>query len=269
MKKYVLYFDDTGSRDPDKVIHPGRKDEMDCFGLGGVLIKEEDVPLIFAKHNAFCTEWQITYPLHSSRIRTGQGKFAWLKKPDNAASFIPALEEFLLSLPIIGIACVIDRPGYVARYKETYPESLWYMCKTAFSILVERAAKFADQEGRNLEIYFEETGKKEDRDITAYMRALKTKGSPFNQETSGAYQPLLPKDYSRIILGEPRRKTKKLPLLQIADLVLYPIAKGGYDPTYRPYKKLKEAGKLIDSFFSEEEVRWRGIKYSCFPPQKD
>jgi hypothetical protein len=66
--------------------------------------------------------------------------------------FFPALEEFLLSLPFVGIACVIDRPGYVARYKESYDESLWYMCKTAFCVLAERAAKFADDHGRQLEI---------------------------------------------------------------------------------------------------------------------
>ena len=35
-------------------------------------------------------------------------------------------------------------------------------------------------------------------------------------------------------------------MIQIADLVLYPMAKGGYDSDYRPYKKLKESGKLID-----------------------
>lgn len=267
-KKYVLYFDDTGSRDPDKNNYPDRDDKMNCFGLGGILIKEEDVSHVFTVYTAFCQEWNIHYPLHSSSIRGGKGKFAWLKKPDNSGSFMPALEEFLLSLPIIGIACVIHRPGYVARYKDRH-EKLWYMCKTAFSILIERSAKFADEQGRKLEIYFEETGKKEDRDITSYIRELKKTGNPFNQDRSGGYHPLSPQDYSRIIIGEPRRKTKNLPLLQIADLVLYPMAKGGYDPKYRAYKKLKEAGGLIDSRFSEKDVHGSGIKYSCFDTRKD
>ena len=39
-KKYLLYFDDTGSCDPD---HSGnislRHDKMDCFGLGGIFKK--------------------------------------------------------------------------------------------------------------------------------------------------------------------------------------------------------------------------------------
>src|SRR5712691_1110287 len=126
-EKYLLYFDDTGSRDPDSNACIPRHDKMDCFGLGGILVKEEDIEAILQKHKSFCAEWNIDYPLHSSKIRGGQGKFGWLKKPENAGLFFPALEEFLLSLPFVGIACVIDRPGYVARYKESYDESLWLL----------------------------------------------------------------------------------------------------------------------------------------------
>jgi len=268
-RKYVLYFDDTGSRDPDKANYAQRKDAMDCFGLGGFLIKEEDISEVFTRHKTLCQKWNITYPLHSQSIRGGRNDFSWLRKnPEKGYLFQAELNDFLLSLPIIGIACVIDRPTYIDRYRDRH-EKLWFMCKTAFSVLVERSAKFADEQGRKLEIYYEETGKKEDRDIVAYARELKKMGSPFNPTTSGKYQPLLPNDYARIILGEPQRRTKKLALLQIADLILYPMAKGGYDQTYRPYQSLKEGGKLIDSWFSEEERAERGIKYSCFPAQKE
>lgn len=268
-RKYVLYLDDTGSRDPDQTGAIQRDDHMNCFALGGFLLKEEDIPDLRAKHSTFCAAWKIDYPLHSSSIRGGRGKFAWLKKPETAGLFFPALEEFLLSLPIIGIACVIHRPGYLARYRDTYPESLWFMCKTAFTILVERSAKYAHEHARHLEIVFEGTGKREDRDLKRYLRELKRHGSPFNHQTSQGYTPLTAKDYARIILGEAHQKTKLVPMLQVADLVLYPIAKGGYDPTYPPFQKLKNAGKLIDSGLSPEQLPARGIKYSCFSPQKD
>ncbi len=260
--KYILYFDDTGSRNPD--AHESRHDGMNCFGLGGILVKEEDVALILAEYQRFCDEWRIDYPLHSTKIRGGQGKFGWLKKPENAGEFLPSLERFLLSLPIVGIACVIDRGGYLARYKDRHKDALWYMCKTAFCVLVERAAKFSDDRGRKLEICFEESGKKEDRDIIQYMRELKTQGNPFNPESSGNYAPLEAADYKRIILGEPRRKTKNLPLMQLADLILYPIAKAAYDPKYPPYKRLKDEKKLIDCLIPDEQIPQRGIKYSCF-----
>lgn len=66
-------------------------------------------------------------------------------------------------------------------------------------------------------------------------------------------------------MGEPKRRTKKTPMLQVADLMLYPMAKGGYDPTYRPYVDLMAAGKLIDALLPVEDRPTLGIKYSCFP----
>ena len=237
---------------------------MNCFGLGGILIEEENIRDLLQKHKDFCSEWKIDYPLHSSRIRGKQGKFGWLDNLENETAFLPALQDFLLSLPFVGIACVVDRSGYVTRYKGRYQDGLWYMCKTTFCILVERAAKFAASEGRRLEIHFEEAGKQEDRSFIEYMRQLKRLGNPFDEGTSGHYNPLVAKDYRRIVLGEPQRRTKNSPPIQIADLILYPMAKGGYDPDYYPYRKLKEAGKLIDCVVPKEDIPLLGIKYSCF-----
>ena len=138
------------------------------------------------------------------------------------------------------------------------------MCKTAYQILIERSAKFCDLEGRKLEVFFEECGKHEDRDIISYTRELKTTGSFFNEDNSGRYDPLIASEYKRIVLGEPRRKTKKVSMIQVADLFLYPMAKGGYDPGYRAYTSLLENNMLIDCFLTEEEVESKGIKYSCF-----
>jgi hypothetical protein len=57
-------------------------------------------------------------------------------------------------------------------------------------------------------------------------------------------------------------------MIQIADLYLYVIAKGGYDPNYRPYQALLRHKKLIDALLSEEDRKLRGIKYSCFDALK-
>ena len=256
--KYILYFDETGNRKPG-ATEPA--DGMNCFGLGGILVKEEDLAELIREHTAFCAHWSIDYPLHSTRIRGKRGKFGWLGEQRNAELFLPALEAFLLSLPFVGIACIIDRTGYLARYQAIYPNRLWPLDKTAFPILMERAARFADEAGRNLEVYFEQASKKEDARIVQYMRDLKREGSPFRE---AGYNPLAAEDYRRIILGEPRRRTKSTPPVQIADLVLYPMAKGGYAADYHPYRRLKEAGKLIDCLVPEAEAAVKGIKYSCF-----
>jgi len=112
-----LYIDDSGSRYPDRAPKEKRRDdEMDYFALGGVLINEEDGDEVFAEHKAFCDAYSIDYPLHSWAIRGGREDFGWLKKPEAAFAFLTDLEKMLGSLPIVGIAAVIDRPGYVARY---------------------------------------------------------------------------------------------------------------------------------------------------------
>lgn len=263
--KYILYFDDTGNRYPGTTFRQPevRKDGMNCFGLGGMLIKEEDVQDLLSKHESLCSKWQITYPLHSSKIRGGRGEFSWLRT-QGQESFVSDLESFILSLNFVGIACIVDRPRYLARYEEQYKDRLWYMCKTTFCILIERAAKFAYEHDRDLEIYFEQSGKMEDRNIIEYMRDLKRSGNQFDIVSSNYYEPLDAIDYRNIVRGEPQRLTKKSPLIQVADLVLYPIAKGGYDQTYGPYRKLYDSYKLIDCFIPEVEKNIRGVKYSCF-----
>lgn len=57
-------------------------------------------------------------------------------------------------------------------------------------------------------------------------------------------------------------KGKRSPMMQIADLYLYPMCQGGYNPGYYPYMMLKQAERLIDCHV--EDVTTLGIKYYCF-----
>lgn len=263
-EKLVLCIDDTGSRELNPKKGPARRDGMDWFGLGGVLVKGEEVSAVLNSHREFCADQMIDYPLHSTEIRCGQGKFRWLRSPEKAGYFMPALNKFLVSLPIIATAVVIHRPGYFARYLTQHQNDLWQMDKTAFSILIERAAKFADMHGRKLEVFFEQTGMREDRALKRYGKELKRDGLPFDNKRSATYQPLSAVDFQRIVVGDPEERTKRFGLTQLADLVIYPIAKAGYDPEYRPYKELVAAGLLIESHLPEGARSSGGIKYSCF-----
>jgi hypothetical protein len=38
--------------------------------------------------------------------------------PDTRSRFMEDIGEFLTSIPVIGLACTIDRPGYDWRYRE-------------------------------------------------------------------------------------------------------------------------------------------------------
>ena len=237
---------------------------MDCFGLGGVLINEEDIQGIFNSHRSFCESWNIVYPLHSHEIRGGRGNFSWLKNPERAVEFLPALNDFLVGLPVVGIGAIIHRPGYVERYSSRYGGRPWRMDKTAFSILIERSAKYARWRGRRLRVFFEESGKQEDRDVVAFMKELKREGMPFDGRNSKVYSGMTADEFREVVLGEPKRRSKRTPMLQIADLYLYPMAKAGYDCGYGPYRALMEAERLIDAILPAEDRPLLGIKYSCF-----
>jgi hypothetical protein len=269
MKKIHLYIDDSGNRSTDRKNSGPRRDGFDCFALGGILIAEEGIAPLLEAHAGLVKKWGLSNPLHSTKIRGRRDAFAWLgTDADRETEFLNDLETMILNLPIKGLACVVDRPGYVARYSERYPQP-WLLCKTAFAILVERAAKYALRSNGRLQIFFEQAGKTEDRDVLKYARSLETEGMPFDPQSSKEYDVLRPDDFKAVIIGQPNRITKKVPMAQIADLVLYAMAKGGYDSTYRPYAKLIAAGCIIDAELKPEEKPLLGVKYSCLGPPKN
>jgi len=57
---------------------------------------------------------------------------------------------------------------------------------------------------------------------------------------------------------------KTSPLVQIADLYLWPILRERYRPGGRPYRAFLEGGTLIESKLRPEDVSSLGTKYSCF-----
>lgn len=264
MSHYHLYIDDSGSRRPDALNHQVRMDGMDYFALGGILIREDDIGFLIEMHKAFINKWGLIYPLHSTKIRGKRDNFAWLgRDAQREKDFMFELNLFITSLPIVCNACVVHRPGYVERYMTKYNGKPWRMCKTAHAILIERCVKFALKSQCKLKIFFEESGKHEDRDIISYTKDLKARGMPFDKISSSGYDSLEADVFRSALLGDPRRVTKNVPMVQVSDLVLYAIAKGGYLLNYGPLQALLDAGKLINSYLVPEQVGALGIKYSC------
>jgi hypothetical protein len=259
-----IYFDESGSRFPDLKDDP--PPTRDFFALGGILFETPDVHRIISAYDSFRAKWEITYPLHSNSIRFETNDFTWLGRLDGEKKqeFYRDLDSMIEQQPFVALACVINRPGYNARYKKLYGEQRWMLCKTAFAILIERAAKFAGSRGRRLCVHFEESGKREDRDIVQYQKELKRNGMPFSAITSSKYKPLSSRSFQEILIGSPERHKKSSLFCQLADLILYPIARGKYDPNYRTYEFLRKSGKLVDCLVSPKDVQNLGVKYSCF-----
>lgn len=258
-----FYMDDSGTRHPDR--KPGRTPahQYDYFALGGVLVADDGENAVRKAYADFCNEWEITHPLHSSEIRARAHRFAWIGKLEKEVQerFYQQLFDLLLEADCIGLACVVDRPGYNARYKERYREDRWLLCKTAFCIAVERATKYAMRQRARLRVLPERSNKKDDDRLRLYYRELRSHGSPFDSDNERQYRPLNAGDYAQT-LRELRFKKKSSPLAQLADLYLWPMAMGGYHPENRPFAGLCKKGKLMDQQCEDPTVE--GIKYSCF-----
>lgn len=262
-KVTCLYLDDSGTRNPDHA--PSADQFRDWFSLGGIMINEEDEPIARELHAKFCARWSITDPLHSSEIRTRTKKFRWLRSltPAEFTEFMEDLSNTLVAMPVLGHACVVDRPGYDKRYRELYGRGVWLLCKTAFTVITERAAKIARSQGRVLRVFPESGDPTANPKIEAYYQEMKTVGMPFSMQTSEKYRPLT-KDELAETLYSFRFKFKSSPMAQLADLYLYPICRGCYEPVYRPFTILREHNRLIDCILPATDVPHLGIKTSCF-----
>lgn len=260
-----LYLDDSGTRHPDRKIGRAAAHGYDWFALGGFLITDEDELIYRDSYKAFCEKWSLTYPLRSANIRSQSENFRWLADLSNAerTKFYEALYVMMREAPVIGIGCTIDRPGYNARYREKYGRNRWQLCKTAFSIVVERSAKYARKNDHKLRVYVERGDKKTDRQVKGYYDDMRQTGMPFSGGGLEKYAPLNATELEET-LYDFKTKQKTSPMSQLADLYLWPIAIGGYDKGNRTYSRLLNDRKILDCHLEVEEVEHLGCKYSCF-----
>jgi len=259
-----FYMDDSGTRKPDRAAMTFDPARPNHFALGGVLILEEEEAEARAAYDELRAQWSITYPLHSVAMRHAAGDFCWLRRDSpEYEPFMRDLTRMLTKMPVTGLACVIDRPGHDARYRPIYGRNQWQLCKTAFSIVVERAAKHARLAGCKLRVLPERSCRDDERRLEAYYEDLRTQGLPFDPANSKHYAPLGEAEFSETLV-ELRFKAKSSPMVQIADLYLWPIAMERYGRAGRPYEAFRESVRLIECYLHPEQIAARGSKYSCF-----
>lgn len=265
MPTLTYYMDETGNRQPDKKSDQSRAGR-DWFGLGGYLIRKEDEAEAKRLHSEIVSKWGVRHPFHITDMLAEKKGFAWLGrlKERDRARFWADYKEFLAAAPVLGTACVIDRPGYVARgYLEKFPETKWLLCRSAFDITVERAAKYAIEQGCKLDIVFESDIAINDT-VKGYFANLKQNGLAFDEANSAKYTPLTQAEFAAT-LGSIEWKTKSSRMLQIADSYVYAICRQRYDRTFGIYRQLRDAERIINFALKDgERIRAMGIKYYCF-----
>jgi hypothetical protein len=171
-------------------------------------------------------------------------------------------------VPVNVLACVVDRPGYNARYAALYGKDRWSICKTAFPIIAERAVKYAVLHDGRVRLFVERSDKTSEGLLRDYYNTLRRDGMPFTNGGDAKYKPLNA-SVMKSRLYDPKFKHKSSPMVQLADLMLYPICKGAYEPTYRPLQLLRDRGKLIEAVLPQDLLRTAGSKYSCFDRPAD
>ena len=259
--EFALFLDESGSPKPNP------RDSAPFFAMGGVLVERADESTIDTLLAEFKARWAIdpNVPLHGNEIRSQKKRFAWLGKLSETerSHFMDDLTMTVVSCPIIVHACVVSRTGYLNRYLNKYGENTWEMMKSAFSILVERAAKYATTREGTVMLYFEKAGKKEDKLLEHYFGELRSAGLPFDPKTSSKYSPMPTTELSRLLRGI-EGKSKSNPLIQLADLCLYPVARSISDPSNRAFSALRDSKLLVDCLLESTQVETLGIKYYCF-----
>jgi len=260
-EEFALFLDESGSAKPNP------KDEAAFFAMGGILVKRSDETLIKSSLSGFKERWKINpdTPLHGNEIRSKKKGFAWLGKLSQLdyEQFIQDLTDTIVSSPVTVHACVISRPGYFNRYFHKYGANTWEMMKSAFTILVERAAKYADSRNGTVMVYYEKAGKTEDRLIEKYFHDLRSLGHFFDSTTSSKYSPMPPTKMAQLLRGI-EGKTKSRAELQLADLCLYPVVRSKDRPEDRAFVAMNEKRLLVDCHLHPNDVETQGIKYYCF-----
>jgi hypothetical protein len=264
MKRPItLYMDETGNRHPDKKSDKSRAGR-DWFGFGGVLINGEDSDAARQLISDFAANWSLHHPAHITDMLSENKGFSWLgrRTQDDRDKFWRDWRNVLSNSGVIGIGCIVDRPGYVARgYLDKHADR-WLLCRSAFDITVERAVKIARREERKLHIVFEQDAGINET-ITGYFHNLKENGLAFDPKTSGKYTPASKEEFAET-LGRIQHKPKAHPLLQIADSYIYAMARHGYDKKFPLYRHLRDRRKIADFCLPNECLPHMGVKYYCF-----
>lgn len=262
-RPYTLYIDETGNRHPDKASDSSRLNR-DWFGYGGILIRGEDSDVARYLVSEFSEKWKLQKPAHMTDMLSERKGFAWLGNKTQAErnEFWIDWQGVLVKSEVIGLGCIIDRPGYVNRGYLDAHEDKWLLCRSAFDITVERAVKISRLEGRKLHVVFEQDAAINET-VTNYFKELKSNGLAFDETNSGKYAPLRQEEFAET-LGRIQHKPKLHPLLQIADSYIYAMARNGYDKKFGIYRTLRDYKRIANFALPQEHIKLMGVKYYCF-----
>ena len=206
----VLYLDESGDHNLT-VVDP----QFPVFVLGGVIVDQEyaDGPLTEAL-NDFKREMfgRTDVVLHTADIVRRRGGFEMLKEDERRERFYRRLNQIMGDLSYVVVACAIRKNEHVSRYGTTAMNP--YML--SLEVLVERFCyDIGNETGAGL-IVAERRSPILDRTLELAWENLTAQGTRFLRPRTVA---------GRIVGLDQRAKQRNIAGLQLADLVVSPIAR--------------------------------------------
>jgi hypothetical protein len=236
---FHLYIDETGSRHPDKEASTA-KHGFDWFGLGGLLITQEDEATAKSKLATFVARWpQIRSPLHFTDIRAQKKGFAWLGnlKLEDHNRFWSDSARFShqfrgRGLLASSIAQATSNGG-TAKGEGT-PNGSFAEAHSIF--WSTELPNTQNPRGGGCVSTMKERTLLPTRRVHEYYETIKFSGLAFDESTSSKYRPLKQVEFQNVLLAiEGKDKGNKM--MQVADSYLYAIARGSYDVKFDVYKR--------------------------------
>jgi Protein of unknown function (DUF3800) len=212
---FLLFLDESGDHGLHK-IDIG----FPVFVLGGILVEVENYEYISMKVNYLKKHLWGTSDviLHSSDIRKQQKAFSILRDPQKRVDFYESINMIFQNSPYQIFATVVDKPKYLTAFGKLEDD----IYKIALSHIVEQVVLFLNEKNTNstenlkLKVIIEKRGKREDKSLATYFQKILSLGTGLFSKKD--------LDKWRIEFDFDDKKENTVGL-QLADLVIYPIAR--------------------------------------------
>lgn len=238
---YYFFLDESGDHGLSK-IDPG----FPVFVLAGVLFQSDNYmalgkDIIALKESIWPGKKVI---LHSSDIRKCEKEFVVLFNQEVKMAFYNGLNNIIKSHQYTIISTAVHKNEYNKKYGKIGDD----VYQVSLSYIIERLVFYMDniQSPKNVSIYIEKRGKKEDALLATHLQKVLARGTYYvsSERLNKLIKGFKFYDKKQDIIG-----------LQIADLIAYPIARHVIDP-----QRANPAFDLFDcKFYWKNNARY-GLK---------
>jgi hypothetical protein len=222
------------------------------FVLGGVIIADADLHSVDEAVRAFKRDsfGDDNIVLHTADIARNRRGFEPLANGPRRVRFNNQLNALLRSLPLVVVACAIDKPALIDRYGDLAVDP-YSLC---LGIIAERFCFALGEAGATGDITAESRSRRLDRELVIAWDLLRLNGTRYVRPATIA---------RRIVSFGFRGKAEGIAGLELADLVVSPLGRwiAGMSPK-------ADLDVVKDKLRVGPDGSWRGAGLVVLPKEK-